>query len=103
MPSQRRRSSDNFFTRYVIPALIGLAATASAGAFTLAWNISTRVALLEQKQWVTREEFVRVETELEAAKDSIERLRTWMTNHVRSTRDIQNDYPAAAAPPPGSN
>jgi len=75
---------DSFFTRYILPALVGLAASASVGAFTLVWNLSTKVALIESRQWVGREEFAVAKTELAQARADMERLREWMRNHVRT-------------------
>ena len=93
---------DNMFQRYILPALIGLAASASMGAFTLVWNLDKKVALIESRQWVGREEFAMVKAELIAAREDISRLREWMKSH--SQRSGQEAYPAAApvaVPPPG--
>lgn len=94
MPDHNRRSSDSFFTKYVVPALVGLAASASVGAFTLVWNLSTKVALIEQRQWVRIEEFVQTKTELAQTQKDLERLREWMKNHAQ--RAGQEAYPAAS-------
>lgn len=95
MPSHVR---ENFFRQYVIPALIGLAASASMGAFTLVWNLSTKVALIESRQWVGREEFATVKAELAQTKEDVSRLREWMKMHA--ARAGQEAYPAAAPAAP---
>ncbi len=97
---------DNFFTKYVVPALVGLGATASVGAFSLAWNLSTKVALIESRQWVGREEFAIAKTELAQTKEDLERLREWMKNHVREeggrAQPAAYEYAARPLTPPAA-
>lgn len=87
----------NFFQRYLIPALIGIAAAGATGAFKLAWSLDQKIAIIEQRQFVKMEEFVQVKVELQQSQKDIERLREWMKNHVNRSR-IEEPLPAGVTP-----
>lgn len=89
-------ATDNFFQKYIIPALIGVAAAGATGAFKLAWDLDRKIAIIEQRQFVKMEEFVQVKVELQQAQRDIERLREWMKNHVNHR--VEEPMPAAVAP-----
>ena len=75
-----------FFQKYLIPALIGIAAAGATGAFKLAWYLDRKIAIIEQRQFVKMEEFVQVKIELQQSQKELDRLRDWMKNHVRESR-----------------
>jgi hypothetical protein len=84
----------NFFQKFIIPAMIGIAAAGATGAFKLAWDLDKKIAVIEQRQFVKIEEFAVVKSELATAQRDIERLREWMKNHVQRNRE--EPMPAAA-------
>ncbi len=68
--------------KWLLPIVTALAVALATGAFTFAWSVSRDMAVLKAQQAVNPVEFAQVKTELLQTEKDLERLRTWMTNHV---------------------
>lgn len=99
MNEEKRRKTDTFFRQYVLPALIGVGATASVGAFNLAWNLSRDVEIIKAQRAVRSEEFAVAQAKIEMLEREIERLREWMKNHANRTGGTPS---LAYEPPPAA-